>query len=119
MPTYTYQCKKCEATVDHFHGINAKPRIKCEECGSSCKRLIGSGAGIIFKGSGFYETDFKQKSGTPDAKPSSANGDSKGESGKGESKKSESAKSESKPSEGKSGGKASKKESTSKTSSKK
>lgn len=90
MPTYTYQCKKCEAVVDHFHGINANPRIKCEKCGGACKRLIGMGAGIIFKGSGFYETDYKTKTGKPD---------SKSESGKGESKKSESKTSESKSSD--------------------
>ena len=115
MPTYTYQCKKCEAVADHFHGINAKPRIKCEECGGACKRLIGMGAGIIFKGSGFYETDYKTKTGKPD---------SKAESGKGESKKSESSKSESsangsKSSERKSSGSSSKKESKSAASSKK
>lgn len=90
MPTYSYQCKNCEAVVDRFHGINAKPRIRCEICGSACKRLIGMGAGIIFKGSGFYETDYKTKTGKPD---------SKSESGKDESKKSESKTSESKSSD--------------------
>jgi putative FmdB family regulatory protein len=109
MPTYTYQCKKCEATVDHFHGINAKPRIKCEECGSGCKRLIGTGAGIIFKGSGFYETDYKQKSGKP-----SESGKSESKSDKGESK---SSKSESKSSD--SGDSGSTKSKTSESSSKK
>lgn len=67
MPTYTYQCKKCEAVQDHFHGMSAKPRIKCPACGGSCKRMIGTGAGIIFKGSGFYETDYKTKSGKPES----------------------------------------------------
>ena len=65
MPTYTYQCQSCEKTQDFFHAISAKPRIKCEACGGQCKRLIGSGAGIIFKGSGFYETDYKKKTGKP------------------------------------------------------
>jgi putative FmdB family regulatory protein len=77
MPTYSYQCKKCEAVADHFHGINAKPRIKCEECGGACKRLIGTGSGIIFKGSGFYETDYKQKSGKPSDKTESKSADVK------------------------------------------
>lgn len=63
MPTYTYQCKKCDHEMDVFHGISAKPRVKCDECGGSCRRLIGTGAGIIFKGSGFYETDYKVKKG--------------------------------------------------------
>ena len=65
MPTYTYQCKKCDHEMDVFHGISAKPRVKCAECGGSCRRLIGTGAGIIFKGSGFYETDYKVKKGKP------------------------------------------------------
>ena len=93
MPTYTYECKKCSETVDQFHVINAKPRIKCESCGGACKRLIGTGAGIIFKGSGFYETDYKTKSGKPVDKTDSGNGNSKsseGASSKGESKSSES-----------------------------
>ena len=65
MPTYTYECKKCGHEMDLFHGISASPRPKCEECGGSCRRLLGSGAGIIFKGSGFYETDYKTKKGKP------------------------------------------------------
>lgn len=71
MPTYTYHCKKCDSATEHFHGISANPRIKCEDCGSVCKRMIGTGSGIIFKGSGFYETDYKTKSGKPDAKKES------------------------------------------------
>ncbi len=120
MPTYTYQCKKCEAVADHFHGINAKPRIKCEECGGACKRLIGMGAGIIFKGSGFYETDYKTKTGKPDSKAESGKGESKkSESSKSESSKSESSANGSKSSESKSSGSSSKKESKSAASSKK
>ncbi len=66
MPTYTYQCKKCHHTFDVFHAMSASPRIKCESCGhAGCTRLMGTGAGIIFKGSGFYETDFKDKKGKP------------------------------------------------------
>ncbi len=61
MPTYTYECKKCGAVMDVFHGMSEKRRIKCESCAGPCRRLIGSGAGIIFKGSGFYETDYKRK----------------------------------------------------------
>lgn len=68
MPTYTYRCKKCSNTVDVFHSISAKPRVACPKCGGSCIRMIGTGAGIIFKGSGFYETDYKKSA----AKTSSA-----------------------------------------------
>lgn len=45
--------------------MSASPRIRCEKCNATCKRLLGTGAGIIFKGSGFYETDFKKKRGAP------------------------------------------------------
>jgi len=110
MPTYTYQCKKCEAVADHFHGMNAKPRIKCEECGGACKRLIGTGAGIIFKGSGFYETDYKSKSGKPVDKTESSTSDSKASDAS-------SSKSESTSSESKSNGSTAKKESKSTTAS--
>ena len=59
MPTYTYQCKKCASSRDVFHGISARPRVRCETCGGVCRRLLGTGASVIFKGSGFYETDYK------------------------------------------------------------
>ena len=76
MPTYTYKCKKCSHSIDIFHAMSAKRRIACPKCGSSCRRMIGSGAGIIFKGSGFYETDYRRSS-----KPGAADGsESKSES---------------------------------------
>ena len=79
MPTYTYECKKCGHEMDLFHAISASPRVKCDECGGSCRRLLGTGAGIIFKGSGFYETDYKTKKGkVPESsseKTSSKDGD--------------------------------------------
>jgi len=80
MPTYSYQCKRCGHIHDLFHGITETPRVKCPKCGGPCVRLIGTGAGIIFKGSGFYETDYKRKAGargkgddgsTSDSKPDS------------------------------------------------
>jgi len=64
MPTYTYECVKCHTTHDVFHGISANPEILCPECGGKCRRLLGSGGGIIFKGTGFYETDYKRKNGS-------------------------------------------------------
>lgn len=63
MPTYEYECRSCGCISDVFHSMTAKPRVKCPECGGRTKKLIGIGAGIIFKGSGFYETDYKRKSG--------------------------------------------------------
>jgi len=86
MPTYSYECRKCGHIQDEFHSITANPRMKCSKCGGACKRKLGSGAGIIFKGSGFYETDYK--------KAGSRGGDGKTEA-KGESKSD--SKSESKP----------------------
>ncbi len=82
MPTYTYECRKCEHEQDVFHGINAKPRVKCPECGGACRRLIGMGAGIIFKGSGFYETDYKNagKNGRDSKKESTSESSPKSES---------------------------------------
>lgn len=65
MPTYEYECKSCGTVQDVFHSMTKKPRVKCLECGGSTKKLIGAGAGIIFKGSGFYETDYKNRSGYP------------------------------------------------------
>lgn len=60
MPTYTYACKKCSHETDVYHSMSAKPRVTCPACGSkSTYRMLGIGAGIIFKGSGFYETDYK------------------------------------------------------------
>jgi len=61
MPTYTYECVKCGHRFDYFHSITANPKVVCEKCKGKCERLIGNGAGIIFKGSGFYETDYKKK----------------------------------------------------------
>jgi putative FmdB family regulatory protein len=61
VPTYSYECKKCSHIFELFHGINATPKVKCTECGGATKRLMGTGGGIIFKGSGFYETDYKTK----------------------------------------------------------
>lgn len=71
MPTYSYQCVKCGHIHDVFHAMSATLRVKCEKCKGPCDRLIGAGAGIIFKGSGFYETDYKKKSGSPSGSVSS------------------------------------------------
>lgn len=62
MPTYEYECKKCGYRFEHFQGMNDALLKKCPECGKLLKRLIGTGAGIIFKGSGFYATDYRSKS---------------------------------------------------------
>ena len=63
MPTYDYQCENCSHTFEKFESITAKPAKKCPSCGKmKLNRLIGTGAGIIFKGSGFYQTDYRSES---------------------------------------------------------
>jgi putative FmdB family regulatory protein len=63
MPTYEYRCGSCGHEFEKFQSITAKSLRKCPVCGkSSIKRLIGAGAGIIFKGSGFYQTDYRTES---------------------------------------------------------
>jgi len=60
MPTYEYVCRKCEHRFERFQSITAKPIRKCPNCGkASAHRLVSAGAGIIFKGSGFYCTDYR------------------------------------------------------------
>ena len=62
MPTYEYECSACGEVFESFQSITAEPLESCELCGSeSVKRLIGMGSGIIFKGSGFYETDYRSR----------------------------------------------------------
>ncbi len=62
MPTYDYECPKCAYKFELLQKMNEKPLAKCPKCGSDkVKRLIGAGTGIIFKGTGFYETDYKRK----------------------------------------------------------
>lgn len=60
MPTYDYRCPECGHEQERFHGINQKPKVECEECGTRMKKLMGKGAGVIFKGTGFYETDYRK-----------------------------------------------------------
>ena len=63
MPTYDYRCKACEHEFEEFQSMSAKPLVVCPECDEKAlERLIGTGAGLIFKGSGFYETDYRSDS---------------------------------------------------------
>ncbi len=63
MPTYDYECDACSHTFEQFQGINDALLTKCPQCGKKkLRRLFGSGAAIVFKGSGFYQTDYRSES---------------------------------------------------------
>ena len=59
MPTYDYECTKCGHVFEAFQSITAEPLKKCPECKGKVQRLIGTGGGVLFKGSGFYQTDYR------------------------------------------------------------
>lgn len=59
MPTYEYECRSCHHRFEKLQPITAKPATPCPRCKKPSKRLISSGAGILFKGSGFYATDHR------------------------------------------------------------
>jgi len=83
MPTYQYKCDACGEEFEKFQSITAAPIRKCPGCGkNSARRLIGPGAGLIFRGSGFYITDYRSESYKSAAKAESGgNGDGKASTG--------------------------------------
>ena len=75
MPTYEYECPKCGHRFEKFQSMSDPPVKTCPECGGrKVKRLIGTGAGLIFKGSGFYKTDYRSDSYKKGAKADSGEG---------------------------------------------
>ena len=83
MPTYDYVCDACEHQFELFQSITESPKKKCPECGKmKLRRLIGPGAAVIFKGSGFYQTDYRSssyKKGAKAAEKSKSSASSKSE----------------------------------------
>lgn len=110
MPTYDYRCDACDHEFELFQGINDAILKKCPKCGKQkLRRLFGAGAAVVFKGSGFYQTDYRSdsyKKKSEAEKKSESGGSSESsssESKSGESKSSEPKAGEPKSSEGKSG----------------
>lgn len=60
MPTYDYLCQICGCRFEYFQSMSDEPLNKCPECGGSVRRLVSGGSGLIFKGTGFYLTDYKK-----------------------------------------------------------
>jgi len=84
MPTYDYRCDACGHTFEEFQSMNDKPFKKCPQCKKSkLVRLFGAGAAIIFKGTGFYQTDYRSESyksaAKADSKPSESSAPAKSE----------------------------------------
>jgi putative FmdB family regulatory protein len=101
MPTYEYKCDACGYEFERFQPITADPIKRCPECGKAkVRRLIGTGAGMIFKGSGFYITDYRDKSYAEKAKAESGAGSSDAKS----DAKPADTKGQNKPAEAKSSG---------------
>lgn len=104
MPTYDYRCDACEHLFEEFQLFSEKPLKKCPKCGKNkLQRLIGTGAAVIFKGSGFYQTDYRSESYKSAAKadeaksaPAADSSASNGSAGKSESNGDASPKSPSK-----------------------
>jgi putative FmdB family regulatory protein len=98
MPTYEYRCRQCGTDFEKFQRMSDEPVAECPKCGSAAERRLSAGAGLLFKGSGFYITDYRS-----DSYKKAASGESSGGSGGGESKGGESKGGESKGGESKGG----------------
>ena len=89
MPTYQYRCNECNYEFSEFQSITADPLSTCPECGGAVQRLISGGAGFLFKGDGFYATDYRsenyKKAEKADKESSSAKSDGSKSEGSGSS----------------------------------
>ncbi len=72
MPTYDYVCRECDYKFEEFQSMTDELLSNCPKCDGSVRRLIGGGTGLIFKGSGFYITDYKNSRGSADSQAKSS-----------------------------------------------
>jgi putative FmdB family regulatory protein len=105
MPTYQYQCRQCGFETEELQSMSEAPLLLCPRCNTeNLMRILGGGAGLIFKGTGFYLTDYKKGttggSGTP-KKPERKSEEQQGEGKKSEEKRSDEKRSDEKQSAGK------------------
>jgi putative FmdB family regulatory protein len=63
MPTYEYECEECGHRFEEFQSMSDKPIDRCPSCSGRVRRLIGAGSAVLFKGRGFYETDYRRRGG--------------------------------------------------------
>ena len=105
MPTYDYECVACGHEEEIFHSMLDEPKRRCPKCKKmKFRRKIGMGAGLVFKGSGFYETDYKKKSGeSPEGKSGKESSDKKEGSSSSSQEKNPPKKDEKKPASASSG----------------
>jgi putative FmdB family regulatory protein len=89
MPTYEYECLNCKDHFEVFQSISAPPLKRCKKCKGKLRRRIGTGAGIIFKGSGFYTTDYRSEGYKKAAKAEIDTGTSKSSTKESSGKKTE------------------------------
>ncbi|MGH8004870.1 MAG: FmdB family zinc ribbon protein [Limisphaerales bacterium] len=85
MPTYEYECNSCQYLFEAFQGISEEPLTECPRCNGPVKRKISGGSGLLFKGKGFYITDYRSdsyKKKAAEEKPKSETSKNKGEASK-------------------------------------
>tara|TARA_B100000809_G_C15073036_1_gene506798 strand:+ start:816 stop:1124 length:309 start_codon:yes stop_codon:yes gene_type:complete len=96
MPTYEYECDACGHEFELFQSITDSVKRKCPECGKlKLRRLFGTGGAIVFKGSGFYQTDYRSESYKKQAKEDRKSSESSSDSKSGKSEKTDKTKNKS------------------------
>ena len=90
MPTYEYRCPECGTDFEKFQKMSDEPVAECPSCGAKAERRLSAGAGLLFKGSGFYITDYRGEGYKKAAASESGGGSPSSSEGKGESKPAES-----------------------------